>query len=614
MPRLSVVVITRNEEEALPALLASVREIADEVLVVDSGSSDRTVAIAEGAGARVVFHAWPGYGAQRRFAASVARHDLILSLDADERPTPELVSAIRTELARPEAELAAAYRIEFRHRALGRAVRFGAMWKDVRVRLYDRRRGGYDDAPVHERVHVDGPVRDLPGICLHEGYRDLVEARAKTARYAELAARDRFRGGARFHSWQLLRWPAGFLRRYVLWLGFLDGWAGLQLALVYARYDLEKALWLRRLEAEIGGARGRGATAMRWRDRARRLVVSIAALLWPRPTRPLQPASEIRRVLVVRPDERVGNQLLTTPLLRALKRGLPHAHVDLLAAARQSQVVVSRHVDRVIPFQKRLAFRRPWTFVCELLALRRARYDLVIEAGHWSGFSLTASLLARIASAGAPVIGHRRGESGRFLSHAVDHDPVRENEVSAKLELLAPLGLCADDRAPETELGCDAALAERVLRPLGMADAGYAILNPGARMTDRRWPPASFIEVARGIADGGLRVLVVWGPGEEHLARTIAQSSCSQLAPATDLPTLAALLRGARLCVSNNSGPMHLAVAVGTPTVGLFLSDDRRRWGHELPWFEAAEPRGEHDAEAVLAACDRLMERLAQER
>ena len=80
------------------------------------------------------------------------------------------------------------------------------------------------------------------------------------------------------------------------------------------------------------------------------------------------------------------------------------------------------------------------------------------------------------------------------------------------------------------------------------------------------------------------------------LARTHAERSGAKLAPPTDLVTLASLLRGAILCVSNNSGPMHLAVAVGTPTVGLFLSDDRRRWAHDLPWFETAEPRRDDDA------------------
>lgn len=254
MPSLSVVVITRNEERNLPRLLASVRALDAEVLVVDSGSTDATVALARAAGARVLRRAWTGYGDQRLFATRRAAHDWILSLDADERLTPELAAAVQAELARPEAERAAAYRIHFRHTALGRPVRFGAMWHDRRVRLFDRRRAGWDGAAVHERVVVRGAVATLAGRCDHEGFRDAAQAREKLARYARLKAEARFERGARFHAWQLLRWPAGFLRRYLLDLGFLDGAAGFALARLYAAYDLEKATVLRRLARERAAA------------------------------------------------------------------------------------------------------------------------------------------------------------------------------------------------------------------------------------------------------------------------------------------------------------------------------------------------------------------------
>jgi len=606
MARLSVIVIARDEQEALPPLLASVRGVADEVLVVDSGSTDRTVEVARSAGARVLQHAWEGYGAQRRWAISQARNDWVLSLDADERLAPDLATAIRAELARPDVELAAGYRIHFHHLAFGRPARFGAMWRDRRVRLFDRRRANYDAAPVHERVHVEGPLRDLPGRCEHIGYRDRAEARAKLSRYAELAARERYRKGARFGAWHVLRWPAGFLKRYVLLLGFLDGLTGLWLALLFARYDLDKALWVRRLDREIGGARPRGNLARGLRDAGRRFVVALAAAVLRPPRRPLPPLAAMRKLLVVRPDERVGNQLLTTALLRALSEGIPHAQIHLLAAARQSSVVVSRRIDRVVPFEKRLAFRKPWRLLALLRALRRERYDVVVEAGHWSGFSLTASLLARLAAGGAPVVGHLRGESARFLSHPVPHDPANVNEIQAKLELLRPFGLLPRGLAPETELGSDPAVGQALLARMGVSGP-YAVLNPGARMADRRWPPAAHAAVASGLLARGLSVVVVWGPGEELMARAVAESSVTLLAPATNLEELAALLRGARLCVSNNSGPMHLSVAVGTPTVGVFLSDDARRWSHQLPTFEAAEPRGEGDAQAVLVACDRLL-------
>jgi heptosyltransferase-3 len=607
MAPLSVIVITRDGQGALPALLDSVRDVADEVLVVDSsGSSGRTLDIASSGDVRVLQHPWEGHGAQLRWAAAQACNDWVLSLDADEQLAPDLATAVQAELSRPDEELAAAYRIHFRHRALGHPARFGAMWRDRRVRLFDRRRTGHDLAPGRGRVSVEGPVRDLPGRCDHLGYRDLAHAREVTARRAEHAARWRYRNGSRWRPWHLLRWPAGFLLRYVLWLGFLDGLTGLRLALLGARQDLDEALWLRRLDREIGGARGRGPLASRARSVGRAAVVTLASAFLPRSRRPLPPLAAIRKVLVVRPDDRVGNQLLTTPLLRALAAGLPHAELHLLAPPRRALVIPVRLAARVVPWDRRAAARAPWRLVALIAALRRERYDVVVEAAHWSAFSLTASLLSRVASAGAPVIGHARGDSTRFVSHPVAHDPANENEVQAKLELLRPLGLLPCGLAPETDLGLDPPFARATRREAGAVEP-YAILNPGARMADRRWSPAAHAQVARGLMARGLTVVVVWGPGEETIARAVATGSGASLAPPTRLHELGALLRGARLCVSNNSGPMHLSVAVGTPTVGVFLSDDAARWGHVLPGFAAAEPRSDDDAGAVLDACDRLL-------
>jgi glycosyltransferase involved in cell wall biosynthesis len=250
MAGLSVVVLTRNEEHHLPGLLASVRGVGDELLVVDSGSTDRTVELALAAGARVLHHDWVDYGTQRLFAVAQARHDHVLSLDADERLSPELAEAVRRELGRPEAELAAGYRLHFRHRLFGRRIRFGAMWRDRRIRLFDRRRGNYDGSPVHERVVVEGPVRLLPGRCDHEGSPTVADMGAKLTRYARAQARMRFARGDRFRAWHWLRWPSGFLKRYLLRLGFLDGATGLRAAALYADYDLEKTRYLRVLEVE----------------------------------------------------------------------------------------------------------------------------------------------------------------------------------------------------------------------------------------------------------------------------------------------------------------------------------------------------------------------------
>jgi heptosyltransferase-3 len=606
MARLTVTVVHLGVAEALARLLASLDGVADEVVVVDPGhaSAEPAVEVARRAGARVV-PARPSDPSGEGALALAAKGDYVLELPGDAWLDAELAAAIRAELSRSPAPASAAYVIRERASLAGRPVRFGRAGRAAQRWLVARDRaadGGTAGAPPLTR---SAPI--LAGRCERTGWADVADAERELLAEAERSARERYRAGARPTPGDALRAPLAFLTSYVAWLGLLDGIGGLRLALVDARCAAAEARAIARLHRDIGGARGRGPLASRVREVGRRLVVALAAALLPTRPRELPPLHAIRRILVVRADERVGNQLLTTPLLRALKEGLPHAEVHLLASARHAPVVARRSVDRVVPFEKRLAFRRPWRLAALLRRLRRERYDVVVEAGHWSAFSLTASLLARTAAAGGCVVGHARGDSARFLTHAVPHDAANANEVQAKLELLRPLGLFPRGLAPETDLGRDgAALASSLLARAGVRGA-FAVLNPGARMADRRWPPAAHAAVARGLAGRGLAVLVVWGPGEEAIARAVAEASGARPAPPTSLAELAALLGSARLCVSNNSGPMHLAVAVGTPTVGIFLAGDAARWGHLSPIFAAAEPAGEGDAESVLAACDRLL-------
>jgi glycosyltransferase involved in cell wall biosynthesis len=155
---LTVTVITRNESAHIEACLASV-DWADERLVVDCGSTDDTVALAQRAGARVVTNPWPGYAAQKNFAASQATHDWILSIDADERVTPELADEVRARLGATPA--AAGYRVPRMTWHLGRWFRTTDWYPDYQLRLYDRRRGRWTARRVHESVQIDGTPADL---------------------------------------------------------------------------------------------------------------------------------------------------------------------------------------------------------------------------------------------------------------------------------------------------------------------------------------------------------------------------------------------------------------------------------------------------------------------
>ncbi len=220
---LSLCVITRDAAAMLADCLASAA-FAGEVIVVDSGSRDDTVEIARRCGARVIERDWPGFGAQKTFAVAAARNDWVLCLDADERVTPELASAIAAALAAPRA---GAYAMARRNRFLGRWLAHGEGYPDWNVRLFDRRRARWSDDPVHEHVVADGPVARLSGDLLHASAESLDAYFAKQNRYTTLQAEAMHARGERASAVRLVVSPfARFFRFYVVRLGFLDGVPG----------------------------------------------------------------------------------------------------------------------------------------------------------------------------------------------------------------------------------------------------------------------------------------------------------------------------------------------------------------------------------------------------
>lgn len=246
MPSLSVIVITRNEAAHIDAALASVAW-ADEILVVDAESTDDTVAIARQRAHRVDVRPWPGYGAQKNYAASIAAHDWILSIDADERVTAALATEIRTLLtAEPPAR---GYRLKRVTWYLGRWIRATDWYPDRQLRLYDRRVARWNTRPVHESVEVDGAVSSLESELEHYAYRDVRHHLDTINRYTTLAAEHMAASGRRARLIDLLvQGPAAFLRNYLLRGGVREGRVGLIVSTLNAYYVFVKyvKLWERR--------------------------------------------------------------------------------------------------------------------------------------------------------------------------------------------------------------------------------------------------------------------------------------------------------------------------------------------------------------------------------
>jgi glycosyltransferase involved in cell wall biosynthesis len=242
VPRLSLIVISKNEEAAIVRCLNSAN-FADEIVVVDHASTDRTAEIARSFGARVIVTLdWPGFGPQKNRALGEVTGDWVLSLDADEWIEPALAAEIRAAIARVEA--ADGYEMPRRSRFCGRIVRHGDWRGDRVLRLFRRGRGRFSDDHVHERVIVEGRIARLSSPLEHDSITDPADAADKIERYATAAAAQLAAEGKTSSAAKAaLRGWTAFIRGYVLRLGFLDGRTGLQVADYNRRYTYEK--WAR---------------------------------------------------------------------------------------------------------------------------------------------------------------------------------------------------------------------------------------------------------------------------------------------------------------------------------------------------------------------------------
>jgi glycosyltransferase involved in cell wall biosynthesis len=254
MNRLAVTLITKNEERNLPRVLASLKGVADELVVADSGSTDRTAQIAAAHGARIFARAWNGFADQRNFAGTQCACEWVLALDADEELSPELRASL-LEWKKAPAEFDA---YEFARCAsyLGRWIRHSGWYPDRKTRLYRRGSGQFAGA-THDAFREAGPVGRLRGDLLHHAFATRQEHEATVESYSTAAAAELFANGRRhWRAALLIAPPWTFLRKILLQGAPLDGWRGWLIARMSCRYT-----WLkyRKLGALVQAERTSGA-------------------------------------------------------------------------------------------------------------------------------------------------------------------------------------------------------------------------------------------------------------------------------------------------------------------------------------------------------------------
>lgn len=313
------------------------------------------------------------------------------------------------------------------------------------------------------------------------------------------------------------------------------------------------------------------------------LAAAALVLLW-RPWRRLRSLTAAKRVALVRIDDRVGEALLVTPLVEALAG---RYEVDVIVHQRCARVLEGHpKIRRVLTLNRTLLALG--AFAPGIRVLRAEHYDAVVNCANWEVQSVTGALVSRLIAGKGLVVGPSVGVAGLLMDVAVPALTDTVAEAAQRLRLLTPLGV----DARTAQLSFRNPRPAQVIEPfLSRARATpHAVVNPGGRLDWRRVPSRIFSAACRTLVAQGRVPIVTWGPGEEPLAReVVAEAPGAELAPPTSLDDLAALMRACGLTVCNNTGPMHLSVAVGCRTVALFLNMPAERWGYRAAPHQVVE-------------------------
>lgn len=241
---LTIVILTKNEELNIVDAIANAKQVTDKVLVVDSGSTDRTVEFAEQSGARVVYRAWDNdFAAQRNFALEHIDTPWVLYLDADERMNEELCREVKEVFRNPKIAM---YRFARRNNAFGKEFKYGVLAPDSVVRMFLKDKAQWQDK-VHERPVSDLPIITLDGYLEHYTYADFEQYVDKMNMYSSIAAKNYKSKNKKVSVVKdlVFRPFFAFLKMYILKKGFLEGWLGFVLCLNYANYTLNKYVKLK---------------------------------------------------------------------------------------------------------------------------------------------------------------------------------------------------------------------------------------------------------------------------------------------------------------------------------------------------------------------------------
>ncbi len=242
---ISVVIIAKNEAENLKLSLPML-SWCNEIILIDDYSTDQTAAIAQSFGAKVFQNKFDGFGAQKQFGVAKTTYDWVLNLDADEVLSEGLVEELKQLIAN-EPNLAG-YQLPIRHLFLGKAFRYGRESNFLHLRFFNKTKGNFDNAKVHEKVHVSGKIGQLKQVVLHHSYRSLEQYFSKFNHYTQIGAEKLFAAGKnRPILFCVISFPLYFIKHYFVYRNFLNGKQGFLWSYLSAWYHVVKYIKLNTL-------------------------------------------------------------------------------------------------------------------------------------------------------------------------------------------------------------------------------------------------------------------------------------------------------------------------------------------------------------------------------
>ena len=524
MVKISAVIITYNEERNIARCIESIISVVDEIVLIDSYSTDRTCDIALERGARVVKHPFKSHIDQKNYAVTQTSHDVVLSLDADEYLSEELTKSI---LAVKESWPFEAYRMNRLSNYGGKWIRHGNWYPDQKIRLWNKRKGLWGGENPHDRVVLKRGVKimHLNGDLLHRAYVDASETLTKIQSYSEIYARENV--GRRSSSAMriIAHTTFSFFKSYILKRGFLDGFEGLMVAMAVGNHVFYK--YAKLYEANHKQAIGK------------RLVISRT--------------------------DNLGDVILTLPLAGYLKSIVPDLKITFIGKKYTQPIIATcAFVDHFLDREE--VIRDP-----HLLAMVRA--DTII-------FVFPDKELAKVAK--AVQIKRRVSTAHRwfnwlYCNHLVDFSRFRSNlhESQLNFKLLKPFKLNRDISTSEMIPFYGLHNAEFDFSTLLRKDKFNLIIHPKSKGHGREWGLENYLQLIKGLPPEEFSVFITGLKEEEDLIRKempqlLAVQGLTNLMGKLSLQELNSFISQSDGLVASSTGVLHLASALGKYTVGLF--------------------------------------------